>query len=119
MAAFRGYVSDYDYPDPDIEREILEPIGAEGIGLQCRTGEGLAELAADADVILRQYAKIPRETIARLKHYKAICRYGIGVDIVDIKAAYEHGMVVTNVPDYCLGEVADHTISMGFTPSGR
>jgi D-3-phosphoglycerate dehydrogenase len=82
--------------------------------LQCRTGEGLAEQAADADAILQQYAKVMGPTIERLKHCKVICRYGIGVDIVDVKAAYAHGMIVTNVPDYCIDEVADHTISMGF-----
>jgi D-3-phosphoglycerate dehydrogenase len=114
MAQFKVYVSDHDYPDLAIERAVLEPVGAEVVGLQCRTGEGLAELAADADVILQQYARIGRETIARLKRCKAICRYGIGVDIVDVKAAYEHGMVVTNVPDYCLDEVADHTIALAF-----
>ncbi len=115
MARFKVYVSDYDYPDLAIERSILEPIGAEVIGLQCRTGEGLAEQAADADAILQQYARIPRETIARLKRCKAICRYGIGIDIVDVKAAYEHGMIVTNVADYCLDEVADHAIALSLT----
>jgi D-3-phosphoglycerate dehydrogenase / 2-oxoglutarate reductase len=114
MARFKVCVSDYDYPDLAIETAVLEPIGAEVVGLQCRTGEGLAELAADADAILQQYARIPRETIARLKRCKAICRYGVGVDIVDVKAAYEHGIVVTNVPDYCLDEVADHTIALAF-----
>lgn len=115
MAKFKVYVSDYDYPDLEIERSILNPIGAEVIGLQCRTGQGLAEQAADADVILQQYARIPRETIAQLKRCKAICRYGIGIDIVDVKAAYEHGMMVTNVADYCLDEVADHAITLGLT----
>ncbi len=110
---FKVYVSDYDYPDIDIEKSILEPIGAQVIGLQCKTGDGLAEQAADANAILQQYAKIPRATIERLKHCKVICRYGIGVDIVDVAAAYEHGMLVTNVPDYCLDEVADHALSMG------
>ena len=114
MSKFKVYVSDYDYPNLDIERSVLEPIDAEVIGLQCKTGQGLAELAADADAILQQYAKIPRETIEKLENCKAICRYGIGVDIVDVKAAYEHGIIVTNVPDYCIGEVADHTIAMGF-----
>lgn len=115
MADFKVYVSDYDYPDLEIEKSILNPIGAEVIGLQCKDGIGLAEEAADADVILQQYARIPRETIAELKNCKAICRYGLGVDIVDVPAAYEHGMVVTNVPDYCVDEVADHSISLGFT----
>ncbi len=114
MARFKVYVSDYDYPDLAIERSVLEPIGAEVIGLQCRTGEGLAEQAADADAILQQYARIMAPTIARLTRCKVICRYGIGVDIVDVKAAHEHGIIVTNVPDYCIDEVADHTIAMGF-----
>lgn len=114
MVRFKVYVSDYDYPDLAIERAVLEPIGAEVIGLQCRTGEGLAELAHDADAILQQYAKIPAETIVRLSRCKAICRYGIGVDIVDVAAAARQGIIVTNVPDYCLDEVADHTIALAF-----
>lgn len=113
MTRFKVYVSDYDYPNLDIERSILEPIGAEVIGLQCRSGEGLAEQAADADAILQQYAKITRATIEKLQKCKAICRYGIGVDIVDVQAAYEHGIIVTNVPDYCIDEVADHTLAFG------
>lgn len=112
MARFKVVVSDYDYPDLAIERALLEPIGAEVVGLQCRTGEGLGELAADADAILQQYAPITAATIARLERCKAICRYGIGVDIVDVEAAARRGIVVTNVPDYCLDEVADHTIAL-------
>jgi D-3-phosphoglycerate dehydrogenase len=112
MARYRVYISDFDYPDNEVEKAVLEPIGAEVIGLQCRTGEGLAEQAADADAILQQYAKIPRSTIEKLTRCKAICRYGTGVDIVDVEAAYEHGMVVTNVPDYALDEVADHSIAL-------
>ncbi len=112
MAKYKVYISDFDYPDNDIEKSVLAPIGAEVVGLQCKTGEGLAEQAADADAILQQYAKIPRETIRKLTRCKAICRYGTGVDIVDVEAAYEHGMVVTNVPDYALDEVADHSIAL-------
>lgn len=114
MSKFKVYISDYDYPDNEIEKSILEPIGAEVIGLHCKTGEGLAELAHDADAILEQYAKIPRETIEKLDHCKIIARYGIGVDILDVKACHEHGIVVTNVPDYCLDEVADHSIALAF-----
>ena len=101
---FKVYVSDYDYPNLDIERGILEPIGAEVIGLQCKTGVGLGELAKDADAILQQYAKIQRTTIEQLTNCKVICRYGIGVDILDVEACYDHGIKVTNVPDYCIDE---------------
>lgn len=112
---FKVYVSDYDYPNLDIERSVLEPIGAEVIGLQCKTGVGLAELAKDADAILQQYAKIPRATIEQLTNCKIICRYGIGVDILDVEACYDHGIKVSNVPDYCIDEVADHSMTLGLT----
>lgn len=108
MSKFKVYISDYDYPDLSIEKNVLEPIGAEVIGLKDKTGAHLAELAADADAIIQQYAKIMRPTIEKLTKCKIIARYGIGVDILDVKAAYERGMVVTNVPDYCIDEVADH-----------
>ena len=45
MPKFKVYVSDYDYPDLEIERSVLEPIDAEVIGLKCNTGEELVELA--------------------------------------------------------------------------
>jgi D-3-phosphoglycerate dehydrogenase len=112
---YRVYVTDYDYPDLAIEKAVLEPIGAEVIGLQCKSGEGLGELAADGDAVLQQYAKIPAATIAQLSKCKVIARYGIGVDIVDVEAAARAGITVTNVPDYCIEEVADHSISMAFT----
>lgn len=112
---FKVYVSDYDYPNLDIERSVLEPIGAEVIGLSCKTGIGLAELARDADAILQQYAKIPRSTIEQLENCKIICRYGIGVDILDVEACYDHGIKVSNVPDYCIDEVAEHSMTLGLT----
>lgn len=109
---FKVYVTDYDYPDLEVERAVLEPIGAEVIGLQDPTGTRLAELAVDADGLLEQYAKIDAATIARLDRCKVIARYGIGTDILDLDAADRAGIVVTNVPDYCIDEVSDHSISM-------
>ncbi len=114
MQKFRVYISDYDYPDISIEQLVLEPIGAEVIGLKCNTGEGLAEIASDADAILQQYAKIMAPTIEKLEKCRIIARYGIGVDIIDVKAAKEKGIIVTNVPDYCIDEVADHAIAFSF-----
>lgn len=112
MEKWKVYVTDYDYDDLDIEKSILEPIGAEVIGLQCKTGEALGELAKDADIIMARYAKVTRENIEKLEKCKAICRYGIGVDTVDIEAVYDNDMILTNIPDFCIEEVAEHSISM-------
>ena len=89
MPKFKVYISDYDYLDLDIERSVLEPIGAEVIGLKCKTGEEVGELAADADAILQQYAKIDRATIEQLKNCQVICRYGTGMDILDVLSAHQ------------------------------
>ena len=43
---------------------------------------------------------------------KVISRSGIGVDNIDVEAASQHGILVTYQPDYCLGEVADHTLAL-------
>lgn len=43
---------------------------------------------------------------------KIIARYGIGVDTIDLEAATEAGIIVTNNPTYCLEEVAEHTMAM-------
>ncbi|HIC95549.1 TPA: hypothetical protein EYP12_02845 [Candidatus Bipolaricaulota bacterium] len=110
MARYKVIVSDYDYADLEIEREILQRIGAELIPTQCKTEEEVIRVAEDADAILNQYAPISREVIASLKGCKAIGRYGIGVDTIDVKAATERGIAVVNVPSYCKDEVSDHTL---------
>ena len=46
-----------------------------------------------------------------MRRARVIVRYGIGVDNVDLKAASERGIPVCNVPDYCVDEVADHTLA--------
>jgi D-3-phosphoglycerate dehydrogenase / 2-oxoglutarate reductase len=112
VGKYKVYITDFDYPDNSIEREILEPIGADVIGLQCRDGKGLAEQAKDADALMVQYAKVFKSTIEQLPSLKVIARYGIGMDIVDMDAAKAKGVICTNVTDYCLDEVADHNIAL-------
>jgi D-3-phosphoglycerate dehydrogenase len=46
-----------------------------------------------------------------MRRARAIVRYGIGVDNVDLAAARSRGIPVCNVPDYCIDEVADHTLA--------
>ena len=108
-------ITDYDFGDIDIERSLLEPIGAEVIGLQAKSEEALFAAASDCAAMINQYARIGAKTIARMQQCRVIARYGVGVDIVDVEAATEKGIQVTNVRDYCIEEVADHAIAMWLT----
>lgn len=108
-------ITDYDYGDLDIERGILEAVGAKVVGLQAKSEEDLFEEARDCTAIMNQYAKVGAATIEHMQKCRVIARYGVGIDIVDVKAATKKGILVTNVRDYCTEEVADHAISLWLT----
>src|ERR671919_2500035 len=105
-------LTDQVFPSTDVERKILTDIGAELVVLEDSSVESIRTHARDADGLLNTYAPIDRGTLEHLEKCKVIARYGIGVDNIDLEAARERDIVVTNVPDYCVDEVADHTMSL-------
>ncbi len=111
MATYRVLVTDQVFPDVEIETALLAEVGAE---LEVATGgvDEVRERGSDADALLNTYLPIDRATIQRLGRCRIIARYGIGVDNVDLEGAREAGIVVTNVPDYCVEEVAAHTLAL-------
>ncbi len=104
-------VTDYTFPSLEIEETLLKPLNVELISGQCKTTEALVPIVRSADAILTQFAPLKAEVIAAIEHAKVIVRYGIGVDNVDLAAAKARGIPVCNVPDYCIDEVADHTLA--------
>ena len=108
----RVVLTDQVFPTVDVERDILGRAGGKLNILPDSTPETIRAEAADADAILTTYAAIDADTVAALKNCKVIARYGIGVDNIDLEAARRAGITVTNVPDYCVEEVADHTIAL-------
>lgn len=111
MDRFRVVVTDQVFPDVDTERELLATIGA---SLEVATGDRdrVLTVAADADALLNTYLPLDAAAFSRLERCRIVARYGIGVDNVDLAAARERGVVVTNVPDYSVEEVAAHALAM-------
>lgn len=105
-------VTDYVFPSLEPERAVLEPLGVELRPGQCRSEEETIELTRGADAVLNCYAKMTARVIEKLNRCKIIARYGIGVDNVDLAAATRAGILVTNVPDYCVDEVSDHALAL-------
>jgi D-3-phosphoglycerate dehydrogenase / 2-oxoglutarate reductase len=105
-------VTDHPFRDLDIERSILETEGYSVAEHQCSTADEVAEACADAVGVLNTYAPVPAEVIRRLERCRAISRYGVGLDTIDLDAAGARGIRVSNVPDYCVEEVALHTIAL-------
>ena len=104
-------VTDYTFPALEIEESVLKPLGFEIVSGQCKSPEALIALVAEADAVITQFAPVNASVIAAMQKAKVIVRYGIGVDNVDLEAARQRGIPVCNVPDYCIDEVADHTLA--------
>jgi len=112
MGQWKVVVTDYVFPSLDIEREVLGAIGAEIVALQAGREAELVPAVGDADGLLVCYAPVTRRVIEAAPRCRVIARYGIGLDNIDLDAAAERGIVVTNVPDYCVDEVSDHALAL-------
>jgi D-3-phosphoglycerate dehydrogenase len=105
-------VTDSPFPSLDPARAALARIDPELRMAKSPSAEDILAVARDADAILVTYAKLPADLLRQLTRCKAIGRFGLGVDNIDIKAAAELGITVTYVPDYCMHEVSDHAMAL-------
>ncbi len=109
---FKVLMDTHDWDSIQIETEILEEVGCQIIPLDNSSDAELVAAIQDADALLPRYINIQRHHIEAMERCQVIARSGIGVDIVDVEAASEHGIWVTNVPSYCEEEVADHAVAL-------
>lgn len=105
-------VADCDHADIEAERRALADVCREVRWLHCRTENEVIAQCAEAEALLVQYAPLTRRALAHLSRCCVIVRYGVGVDTVDLKAAAERGIIVSNVPDYGTQEVADQALAL-------
>jgi D-3-phosphoglycerate dehydrogenase len=104
-------VTDHVFPNLDPENAVLEGIGTLREAGSVKDAE-LLELARDADAVLNCYRPLSAEIVEAMKNCQIIARYGIGVDTIPLEVATSRGIHVTNVPDYCIEEVADHGLAL-------
>jgi D-3-phosphoglycerate dehydrogenase len=107
-------VTDYAWEDLEIERKILSTINATLVPANRGTEDELVELAAGVHGIFTNWKPVTKKVIAHAPKCKAIIRYGVGLDNIDVQYATEMGILVANVPDYCLEEVSDHALALLF-----
>lgn len=110
--SLRLLVTDRAWPDLAIERQILEPAGVEIVEAQSTDEETLCGLAIDIDAIVCNWGRVTARVIEAATRCRLISRSGIGLDNIDLAAATARGIPVTNVPDYCVGEVSDHAMAL-------
>jgi D-3-phosphoglycerate dehydrogenase len=115
--SFNAVLVDYDEdlfaPPGWVEGELAHH-GIEWIAGQHRTSEAVIEAARDGDVVMIQSVRplLDRAVIQKLERCRCIVRLGIGYENVAVDAATEQGILVCNVPTYCIDDVADHALAL-------
>ncbi len=105
-------VTDMHHGSIEEEATVLEPAGVTVDTTFCRSEDDLIRHGRGAFGFLVSYAQVSRRVMEQLPELKVIVKYGVGVDNIDVEAARELGKIVANVPDYCVEEVAAHTLAL-------
>ena len=108
--------TDRAWPDYEIERRIIEGAGHTHVVGPARPvpAAAIEELVAthDPQAIMTCWAPVSAAAIALPTQLNIVQRVGVGLDNIDVRAATKQGAWVANVPDYCVGEVADHAVAL-------
>jgi len=105
-------VTDSPFPTLDPAMAALKRLDPDVRMSKSPSADDILAVARDADAILVTYAKLAADLIGQLTRCKAIGRFGLGVDNIDLVAAKQKGIAVNYVPDYCIREVSDHAMAL-------
>ncbi len=100
-----------EWQELDVERAALAPLGARVIRLHELDASQLSSVVA----LLSEGARVTADDVRRYPELKIVSEFGTGYDAIDLEAARERGVAVTNVAGYCTEEVADHTLALGLS----
>ena len=95
----------------DLSWEWLRNYGDLTVNWRCEDCE-ITEKAKDADIVINNKCNMTREILNELPKLKYIGLQSTGYNAVDIVAAKENGIIVSNVPAYSTNEVAQHTFAL-------
>ena len=102
----------------DLSWKGLEELGTITVFDRTKPGETVAR-AADADIVLTNKVIISREIMMQLPQLKYIGVLATGYNVVDIEAAHERSIIVTNVPAYSTESVAQMVFAHLLTVTNR
>lgn len=105
-------VTDSVFPSLDPAKAALARLNPTYRMSKTVNADDIVAVARDADAVLVTYAKLTRDVLMQLTRCRAIGRFGLGVDNIDLVTAKEKGISVNYVPDYCIREVSDHAMAL-------
>jgi D-3-phosphoglycerate dehydrogenase len=113
MSTFCFVLADGPFIDAPMVQEHAKSAGIELRVLPLDTPAETAASTQGADAVLVVTNPLTREIIdAMAASVRVIGRAGVGLDAIDLEAAAERGLGVFHTPDYCVEEVATHTVAL-------
>ena len=100
------------FPVSEFERQMCADFGLRVEAVAANEPEQILPFAADCDALFVVSASLPAHVIQALTRCRVISRLGTGVDKIDVREATRRGIVVANVPYFCVEEQADHTMAL-------
>jgi len=76
------------------------------------TEDELIARTRDADALVVSFSPVTRGVMSALEGLKVVVRTGVGYDVIDVPAATELGVIVVNIPDIWVREVANHALAL-------
>ena len=104
--------TDHDMLDVSLEKRIFEEAGIDLKIAQCRTEADVIREGQGCSAMLIQYAPVNTTVFSALPELRLCARIGAGYDTINAGDAARHGVWVANSPDYGVGEVSLHALSM-------
>ncbi len=96
----------------DYEFEVYKEYGLNAVFCEPYYPDEIIPYVEDCDALFAVSVNLPTRVIESLKRCKVISRLGTGTDKIDVATATKMGIVVTNVPYFCVEEQADHTMML-------
>jgi D-3-phosphoglycerate dehydrogenase len=114
VAAYKVVIADSPSADHDVEDAAFaaSALTLEQVWVGARDPERVLEHATNADALIMSWLPVTRAVIDQLTRCRVIVRFGIGVDMIDLDAATERGILVCNTATYCLDEVSNHAMGL-------
>lgn len=100
------------HPVTPYEYEYYDRYGLSPLQVEAHTPAAIIPHVAEADAVFAVSVSLPAPVIEAMSRCQVISRLGTGVDKIDVAAATRRGILVTNVPHFCVEEQADHAMAL-------
>ena len=100
------------FPITGFEQEQYDRHGITPLPVEVQSRDELIEVVADADAVMVVSQSLPTEVVNAMKKCRVICRLGTGTDKIDVATVTQRGIVLANLPDFCVEEQADHAFAL-------